>query len=212
MVRILLVDDHPMVAFGMERLIEHDENIQVTVSLSAIEALEIVKRESFDLMLLDLKMKEMDGIELTKQVLKNKPDSCILIMSGHDLELFMNLILDSGAAGWMSKEAGYKEIIDIIYKAINGYSVIPTSQLRQLRRTEVTDSTNGGLILSKREQTILLAASNGKLNKEIADDLHLSQRTIEKDLTAIYDKLGVKNRSEAIAHVERYGLLNKDEV
>lgn len=217
MVRILIVDDHPIAAGGIERLIEHDENIQVTVSLSALEALEIVRTEQFNLMLFDMKMKEIDGLGLCRQVLQIKPESCILILSGHDLEPYMNLILDSGAAGWMSKETNYKEMINIIYNAINGYSVISTRMLRQMRRTitrstATDDRTDIGLMLNEREQTILLAASCGKLNKEIADDLHLSQRTVEKDLTAIYKKLGVNNKTEAIMYAKRYGMLNKEEV
>lgn len=208
--RILIVDDHPIVAGGMERLTEYDEQLDVTISISAEEALTFIKQTVFDVLIFDLKMKETSGIELTKQVMQIKPGSRILIMSGHDLAPYINLILDSGAAGWMSKETPYEDMIQMIRQCVQGYAVVPIAMLQQMRRTMIrTTETDWKSMLTEREATVLFAASLGKFNKEIADEMNLAQRTVEKDLSQIYRKFNVQSRAEAIHFAERHGMLNK---
>lgn len=214
MIHILLVDDHPTVVAGIEHQMESEPNIRVTATLCPLEALDLVRREPFDVMLFDLKMKKMDGIELTRQVLQIRPDSRVLMMSGLDLEPYMNLMLDAGVSGWIRKEATQPEMFDAIYHLVDGYTVIPTSMFRQMRRAtaSVGDGVDLGSLLSDRELTLLLAISQGKKNREIADEMHLVERSVEKALTKIYKKLKVSSKTEAAQLAQRQGLMNHDEV
>lgn len=217
MIRILLVDDHPSVGEGTKTMIEQDPQMQVTVILSPMEALELAQQETFDVMLFDLNMPGINGLELTKRMMSVNPDSRVLIYTGYEISPHFNLLVESGVSGFVSKTVTREQLLNAIRCALRGESVIPTSLLRQLRRNEIRVSANkadkvlGEVSINEREQEILQEVASGSSNKDIAAKLHMSQRTVEYNLTRIFEKLSVRSRSEAIVESRRLGLISSGE-
>ncbi|GAA0407211.1 response regulator transcription factor [Paenibacillus motobuensis] len=217
MVRILLVDDHPSVGEGTKNMIEQDPDMKVTVLMSAMEAMELVEQESFDVMLFDLNMPVISGIELTKRIMKVKPESRVLIYTGYEISPNFNILVESGISGVVSKTATREQLLNAIRCVLRDEAVIPVSLLRQLRRREIRlnqgreEKSMEEVSINEREQEILQEVSNGSSNKEIASKLLMSQRTVEYNLTRIFEKLNVRSRSEAIVEARRLGLIHSSE-
>ncbi|EFM10569.1 two component transcriptional regulator, LuxR family [Paenibacillus curdlanolyticus YK9] len=214
MIRVLLVDDHPSVGEGTRHMIEQDPDIKVTIVFSGVEALEKLEHETYDLMLFDLNMPVISGLELTKRVTMANADAIVLIYTGYDLASHYNMLMDSGVSGFISKAATREQLITAIRCALRGEAVVPIQLLKQLRRSEVRfQQTDGKTVeevsINEKEQLILREVASGGSNKEIAAKLYISQRTVEYNLTRIFEKLGVRSRSEAIVEANRLGLINE---
>ncbi|OMF19306.1 DNA-binding response regulator [Paenibacillus sp. FSL H8-0548] len=215
MIRILLVDDHPSVGEGTKTMIEQDSEMLVSVVLSAIEALDIVQIEQFDLILCDLNMPGISGLELTKRLIQQDPERKVIIYSGYEIGSHFNLLIESGVSGFISKTVSREQLHNAIRSAMRGDTVIPISLLKQLRRHEVTIGRTEVAIedvsINEKEQTILHEVATGVSNKELAAMLHVSQRNVEYQLTRIFDKLNVRSRSEAIKEAQRLGLISLEQ-
>lgn len=217
MIKILLVDDHPSVVEGTKNMIEQDPDMQVTVILSAMEALELVKTENFDVMLFDLNMPVINGLELTKRMMAANPDSRILIYTGYEISPNFNFLIESGVSGFVSKTVTREQLINAIRCALRDEAVIPISLLKQLRRRDIRlnqskeEKAIEEVSINEREQEILQEVANGSSNKDIAGKLLMSQRTVEYNLTRIFEKLGVRSRSEAIVEARRLNLINSSD-
>lgn len=217
MIRILLVDDHPSVGEGTKNMIEQDTEMQVTVLMSGMEALELAAEENYDVMLFDLNMPVISGIELTKRMIKINPESRILIYTGYEISPNFNMLIEAGVSGVVSKTASREQLLNAIRCVMRDEAVIPVSLLRQLRRREVrlNQGTNEKVMeevsINEREQEILQEVASGSSNRDIASKLLMSQRTVEYNLTRIFEKLGVRSRSEAIVEARRLGLIRSSE-
>ncbi|WP_047152348.1 response regulator transcription factor [Aneurinibacillus tyrosinisolvens] len=213
MIRILLVDDHPSVGEGSKNMIEQEEDLQVTIVLSGTEALDILRKETFDLFLFDLHMPVISGLELTQRVIAQDSDAKVLIYTGFEIDPHFNLLIEAGASGFISKTATREQLITTLRCALRNEAVVPVSLLKQLRRTDarIVVSQEGDLLegvsINEKEQDILSEVSRGKSNKEIAQALLMSQRTVEYHLTRIFSKLSVRSRAEAISKAKELGLL-----
>lgn len=214
MIRILLVDDHPSVGEGTKTMIEQDPNMSVKVVLSAIEALEAVKEESFDIIMCDLNMPTISGLELTKRLTQDNPERKIIIYTGYEIGSNFNLLIESGASGFISKTVSREQLHNAIHCAMRDEATIPIALLKQLRRSEVKINRGTNAIeetsINEKEQAILQEVADGKSNREIASKLLMSQRTVEYNLTRIFEKLGVRSRSEAIVEAKRLGLVRME--
>ncbi|MGG3284491.1 response regulator [Paenibacillus solani] len=217
MIRILLVDDHPSVGEGTKNMIEQDTEMQVTVLMSGMEALELAAEENYDVMLFDLNMPVISGIELTKRMIKINPESRILIYTGYEISPNFNMLIESGVSGVVSKTASREQLLNAIRCVMRDEAVIPVSLLRQLRRREVrlnqgaNEKVMEEVSINEREQEILQEVASGSSNRDIASKLLMSQRTVEYNLTRIFEKLGVRSRSEAIVEARRLGLIRSSE-
>ncbi|MCR2803436.1 response regulator transcription factor [Paenibacillus soyae] len=215
MIRILLVDDHPSVGEGTKTMIEQDGEMKVTVALSALEALDKVHSEAFDIILCDLNMPGISGLELTKRLIQNDPERKVIIYSGYEIGTHFNLLVESGVSGFISKTASREQLHNSIRCALRGEAVIPISLLKQLRRNEVAISRSELSIedvsINEKEMTILHEVAAGVSNKELAAILHVSQRNVEYQLTKIFEKLNVRSRSEAIREAKRLGLISMEQ-
>lgn len=217
MIRVLLVDDHPSVGEGTKHMIEQDPDIQVTIVFSGVEALERLEQSNFDVMLFDLNMPVISGLELTKRVITSDPDAVVLIYTGYDLATHYNMLLDAGVSGFISKASTREQLITAIRCALRGEAVVPVQLLKQLRRSEVRFQQSDGKVveevsINEKEQLILREVATGSSNKEIAGKLFMSQRTVEYNLTRIFEKLNVRSRSEAIVEAGRLGLINERDI
>ncbi|REK71474.1 response regulator transcription factor [Paenibacillus paeoniae] len=215
MIRILLVDDHPSVGEGTKTMIEQDSDMKVTVALSALEALDKVHSETFDIILCDLNMPGISGLELTKRLIQIDPERKVIIYSGYEIGTHFNLLVESGVSGFISKTASRDQLHNSIRCALRGEAVIPIPLLKQLRRHEVAISRSELSIedvsINEKEMTILHEVAAGVSNKELAAMLHVSQRNVEYQLTKIFEKLNVRSRSEAIREAKRLGLISMEQ-
>lgn len=213
MIEILLVDDHPSVGEGTKMLIEKEQDMNVTVASTGLEALEMIKQRQFDIMLFDLNMPVINGLEMTRRVMSINSDAIILIYSGYDISAHFNYLIESGVSGFLSKTSSREQIVAALRCALRGEAVIPVTLLKQLRRSEVRFGASSGqnlqdVSINEREQEILQEVANGLSNKEIASVLLTSQRSVEYNLTRIFEKLNVRSRSEAIVVAKRLGLIH----
>jgi two-component system competent response regulator ComA len=215
--QILLVDDHPSVGEGTKSMIEQEDDMKVTVVTSSLEALELYKSRTFDVLMFDLNIPVINGLELTRRVIAIDSDTPIIIYTGYDITAHFNILVEAHVSGFISKTASREQLITAIRCALRGEAVIPVSLLRQLRRNDalVNASENEesvkGISIDEKEQTILQEVARGKCNREIADILLMSQRTVEYNLTRIFGKLKVRSRSEAIFEAKRLGVISNED-
>lgn len=217
---ILLVDDHPMMGEGTKQLIERELDMSVIFVTSGQEALRHIEAQQFDLYIYDMNLPDMDGVELARRSHGHAP---ILMYSGFEFGSYFNALLQAGVVGFISKTASPTQLIRAIHNALEGIVTMPITLLQQLQRKEnldtysenlcesIDDSKSAPLIISElvisdKERFILEAIAQGKSNKEIAEELYMSQRTVEYQLTGIFNKFGVHSRTEAVLEAKRHGL------
>ncbi|MBP1154510.1 MULTISPECIES: response regulator transcription factor [unclassified Paenibacillus] len=212
MIQILLVDDHPSVMEGTKMLLEQEGDMEVKLADSSEQALEMLKTQHFDVMLLDLHMPDSNGIDLAKKVLNMTPGVTILIYTGFEFKNHFNLMIEAGISGFVLKTANKEQLVTAVRCALRGEVILPLSLVKQLRKTTVQVSkaendieTN---VISSKEYEILKEIAKGKSNKDIAEKLITSQRSLEYALTNLFQKLNVKSRIEAAMKAKQMGLLS----
>jgi len=216
-IQILLVDDHPSVGEGTKSMIEQEDDMKVTVVTSSLKALEVLKIQTFDVLMFDLNMPVINGLELTRRVIAIDSNTPIIIYTGYDITSHFNILVEVCVSGFISKTSSREQLITAIRCALRGEAVIPVSLLHQLRRNDaqVDDLGNrkslDSISIHEKEQAILQEVARGKSNRDIADILLMSQRTVEYNLTRIFGKLNVRSRSEAIFEAKRLGLIPNED-
>lgn len=143
-----------------------------------------------------------------------QPESRVLIYTGYEISPNFNLLIDSGVSGFVSKTVTREQLLNAIRCVLRDEAIIPVSLLRQLRRRDIrlNESKEEKMLeevsINEREQEILQEVSNGNSNKDIASKMLMSQRTVEYNLTRIFEKLGVRSRAEAVVEARRLKLIN----
>lgn len=215
MIQILLVDDHPSVMEGTRVLLEQEGDMKVTFAKSAHEVLEMVVCHSFDVMLFDFHIADVNGIELAKQVLKINVDAVILIYTGYEMTSHFNLMIESGIVGFISKTNNREQLAAAIRCALRGEVILPYALVKQLRKVPLSgmeiDAKQATSMISKKEHEMLTEIAKGKSNKEIAEIVLMSQRSVEYSLTNLFQKLNVKSRIEAAMKAKRLGILKESD-
>ncbi|KJD38188.1 competence protein ComA [Paenibacillus polymyxa] len=217
MIQIIIVDDHQLVGEGTKKMIELEKDMSATYSSDVNSMLNDLRYKQYDVYLLDMNMPQCSGIELAKSIMKIHKNAKIILYTGFEYLSIFNLLIDTGISGILSKSASQQDLIMSIRSVINGYTLIPVSLLKQLRVTEfVYESaqesnslhSTSRVTISQKEKELLEYIAKGKNNKQIADDLYMSLRAVEYNLTKIFKKLKVTNRSEALAEAVRHGIVN----
>ncbi|MDY8160634.1 response regulator transcription factor [Bacillus thuringiensis] len=213
MISILVVDDHVAVGLGTKALIEKYDEMNVDVVHNSIEVEKIIKNQKYDVYLIDLQMPNINGLELSKKILKIHSEASILIFTGFDLFAHYNLLIDNGILGVLSKTSSEEQVINAIHHAVKKEVVLPYQLVRQLRITEnisnisIEDGPERAVSLNEEEKKILVEVSKGKTNRELAEILNLSQRSVEYKLTDIFHKLQVSSRMEAVQKAQELGII-----
>jgi two-component system response regulator DegU len=208
-INILLVDDHTIVRDGIKATLKDQANfIIVGEAVNGVEAIESVKQLNPDVVIMDITMPEMNGIDAAMTISKKYPHSKILILSMHDNETYILKSVEAGAYGYLLKDVDKAEFIKAINAVYNGEkyyntaisSVLVTGYLNKVKQNDFQQSTatNDDYELTKREKGILKMITVGKNNREIADGLGISIRTIETHRANIMKKLKVKNAVELV--------------
>lgn len=211
---MLVVDDHPTVGAGTKFTLEQQIDITADVIDESDKVMDLLDDEKYDVYLVDLYMPNLNGIELTKKILRKDPEAIILMYTGYDIITHYNFMMDAGISGFVSKTATSEQLITAIRCALREEVVIPLHLLRQLRRGEA-DASNyeaqeelSGIGLSEREQQVLELVGQGSTNTAISLKLNVSKRTVESDLTKVFSKLRVSSRTEAYKKAWEFGLLS----
>ncbi|MGP4062509.1 response regulator transcription factor [Halobacillus litoralis] len=215
MTKVLIVDDHPAVGAGTKSMLEQEADMKVDVTYENEQVEQLLKKNQYDILLLDLYMPGMNGIELAKSIRKTYPDLKLLIYTGFDLSTHFNMLVEADINGFVSKTATSEQLVTAIRCASRDEVVIPLNLFKQLRRSEASvsetsDSSDcNGFSLNEKEQSILKEVASGFTNREIAQTLHMSQRSVEYTLTGIFNKLNVRSRTEALFKAQELGLVSK---
>lgn len=203
MVKILIVDDHYLVGEGTKTMLETEEEFSATYVSTGEEALSL--NDSFDVYIVDIHMPDMTGIELSEQLLQEKPACKIILYTGFADQEYLGLFTKIGISGLISKTATKSELFQLIHMVLSGHTIVPLSIFRENNKQNMNTEDHG---LTERDVIILKAVSKGASNKEIAADLFLSNRTIEYRLSEIYRNLEVKTRGEAITKAIQLNILD----
>ncbi|MCL4458391.1 MAG: response regulator transcription factor [Chloroflexi bacterium] len=213
MIRVILADDHAVVREGTRRLLEDEPDIIVVGEASDGEqTLKQVDMLEPDVLLLDISMPKMSGIEITQQIRVKHPRVRVLVLSAYDNEQYVYALLKAGAAGYILKEVSGKDVIRAIRAVHAGQSIWGSTIVDKViegytgkRALSVTEGTKPVEALSARELEVLQLVAQGASSGEIADKLCLSPRTVQGHLTNIFAKLGVNSRTEAVLYALRQG-------
>jgi len=202
-VRVLIVDDHPVVRAGLATLLRKEAGLKVTGSAHCgEEALDILKRSTVDVMLLDLRMPSISGIDLLNLLHKMEDPPLVLILSSYEYEEEIYRAVKAGARGYLSKNASRAEIVGAIEAVMHGGKYFPGNIATLIAEREERAS------LSTREIEILEMVSKGLTNKEIARVLAISQYTVRNHVNHISAKLDVGDRTEAVTLALQQGIIS----
>ncbi|WP_432383022.1 response regulator transcription factor [Duganella sp. P38] len=193
-IKILLVDDHPLVRDGLRARLEAMAQFDVVAEAGgASEALEQAGRHAVDLVLMDINMRGINGIEATALFKQAFPDIAVLILSMHDKLEYVSQAIQAGARGYVLKDAPGKDIVVAIETVMSGGIYYSAALARQLAQPHTQDNQ-----LTSREHEVLRHIANGESNKQIARALDLSVRTVETHRLNIKRKLGIEGQAELI--------------
>lgn len=214
-IRILIVDDHPMIRHGIKSLLNDEENISLIDEASdGKEAIEILSKTPYDLIIMDIKMPEMNGIEATEHIHKNFPDTKILAISMYDEQRYIVKMLQAGALGYILKNTGKQELLNAIDTVMRGESYfsqevssIMMSQFMSRKGSGFADVAKPEVPLTKRETEIIRLISEELTNSEIADKLGISPRTVDTHRRNLLQKLDVKNTAGLVKYALQHHLL-----
>jgi DNA-binding NarL/FixJ family response regulator len=217
-IRIVLVDQHAVFRQGLRRLLEDEPDIEVVGEAgNGLEAVAVTRALAPDMVLTDVVMPRLSGLEATKQIKQSNPATAVLVLSAYDDDRYVLGVLEAGAAGYLLKAATAQEVIHAIRAVHAGEAVLhPAVAGRLLSRaarppTRVTAS-GGNEFLTEREIEVLRCAAKGLSNKEIASQLVLSVPTVKAHLVNIFNKMGVGSRTEAVMQALNQGWVEMDAI
>jgi NarL family two-component system response regulator LiaR len=217
-INILLAENHVVVRESIRQLLEHEANFAVIGEASdGEEAVRMARQLKPDVVIMDISMPHLNGIEATKQIKALHPSTVILILTAYDYEQYIFPLLEAGAAGYLLKDIGSRELIEAIHTVHRGEAVLHPAVARKVMerlrqpKAEPTGERPSDL-LTGRETVILKMAAKGMSNTDIGRELHLSVRTIESHLGSIFNKLGVGSRTEAVIKAMKKGWFTLEEL
>jgi len=216
MIRVLICDDQTIVSEGLKVILGTDTDIEVVgIANDGAEAVDLVPQVNPNLVLMDLKMPVMNGIQATRQILEKYPDIKILVLTTYDADEWVFDAIRSGAAGYLLKDAPREELIGAIKGTMAGQTHVDPAVAGKLF-THVSQSaapvdTTVADSLTQRERDVLRLLARGLNNTDIAAQLFLSEGTVRNYVSTIFDKLGVADRTQAAVIALRYGLADLGE-
>jgi two-component system nitrate/nitrite response regulator NarL len=201
--KVLIADDHPLILQGLRRTLEACDDIEVVgEARSGTEVVSLVQRRGPDVVLLDLRMPGMDGVECVKQIKQTSPEVKAVVLSGCDDRPSIESAQRAGASAYVIKSVSSVDIPALLRQVAAGYTLFQAPREDPHGASTGEDEPE----LTERELTILAAVAEGRTTKAISTELWLSEHTVKFHLTNIYRKLGVANRSGAVRYAYEHGL------
>lgn len=217
-IRVLIADDHQVVREGLSAILKTKEGIEVVgVAKDGVEAVEKSRQLLPDVVLMDISMPRMNGVEATREIKRENPHIGIVVLTMYAEEEYIFDLVKSGATGYLLKDADSTQIVKAIRAIAEGESLIhPSIASKILNEFSLLADGKGrkqgrvGHDLTEREITVLKLVAEGKTNKEIANDLELSEKTVKNHVRNIFHKLHVYDRTQAAIQAIRKGLIELD--
>jgi len=214
-VRVLVVDDQALVREGLMTLLETAAEIQpVAAAADGEEAVALAARHRPDVVLMDLRMPKLDGVQATRQILAARPETEIVVLTTHADEASILDALRAGARGYLTKDAGLAEISRAVHAAANHQALLdPVVQSRLLEAASVTARPARPPALpdelTPREGEVLALIARGLSNREIADALVVSEATVKTHINHVFSKIGARDRAQAVHYAYTHGLADR---
>lgn len=217
MIRVLICDDQEVVCEGLRVILNSAAGIEVAgVAYDGAAALDLIPAAKPDLVLMDLKMPGLNGIQATRLIRQQYPDLHVLVLTTYEGDEWVLDAIRSGAAGYLLKDSPREALVAAIKGTLDGKTHVDPgvagTLLAQIARTAAPPTTSLAADLSERELDVLRHLARGLTNLDIADRLHLSEGTIRNYVSAIFTKLGVSDRTQAAVIALRYGLVDLNEL
>jgi DNA-binding NarL/FixJ family response regulator len=207
-----IVDDHPLVRRGTREILEAEATIEVVAEAAdGEEAVGLVDRDGPDVVLLDLAMPGLSGIETIERIHAQNPSTRIIVLTIHDDPSRIARAVAAGASGYLLKDVGDRQLVDSVERVAAGNVVFHPSVEPVVAKATLGASAASRLDLSPRQHEVLLLVSKGLSNATIGDRLGLSSRTVEVHLRNIFRKLGASSRTDAVILALRQGLLDLED-
>lgn len=211
-IRILIADDHGVMRAGLRAMLEDEPTIDVVgEAATGEEAIRLAFQHEPDIVLMDIGLPDIDGIECARRVRKTNPLIQVLILTVYEDESLLQEAIKAGAAGYVIKRAAGEELLAAIHAVARGDMYIHPAITRLLvkRLSDNSDPVKDALqTLTPRELEVMRYIVRGYTNREIAEALVISTRTVEGHRASLFGKLGLKNRVELVKFTEKYGLFN----
>jgi len=217
-IRVLIVDDHPVVREGLHAMLSTDRNIEVVgESCDGVEAVTMVAEKEPDVVLMDIRMPNMDGVQATRQIKHKSPSTAIIVLTMYDNDAYVVDAVQAGASGYLLKDASRELLLHTVRAVNSGATLIKTSllsgaisslvQSQKGRQETEAGSTEGVEQLTPREREVLKLAAVGYSNKDIAKELSITQDTVKKHMQSILGKLHASSRIHAAIQATRAGII-----
>lgn len=201
-IKVVIVDDHALIREGIKKLLELEESFDiVALAGDGVEALEVIEKVRPDVVLLDINMPNMNGIDCLKQIKAQYPDTKVVMLTIHEDAEYLIETINIGAEGYVLKDADVSSLVKAIQKVVQGEVYIhPTLSgilVREYKRKDKNNEELNGTALTKREYEVIRLISKGHNNKEIATELFISEKTVKNHVSNIFKKIKVTDRTQA---------------
>jgi DNA-binding NarL/FixJ family response regulator len=214
--RLLIVDDHDLAREGLRSLLSGERNLSIVgEAANGSQALSLCARLAPDLVIMDVRMPDMDGLAATRAIKQQLPGTSVIIITIYENPDYLLEALKAGAAGYLLKGATRREVLTVVHRVLRGESVLEPDVASQLLK-QLTNEGNGRAkamlaTLTRREVDVLRLVARGHTNQMIGQELALSVSTVKTHVEHILNKLGVSDRTQAAVRAAELGLLSVDE-
>ncbi len=206
--RVLIADDHGIVRSGLRMLLEAQPDVEVVAEAGdGAEARDVAIRERPDLAILDVKMPKLTGLQATREIKEQAPEVAVLILSMYDDERYLFEALKAGASGYVLKAQADTELLDAIHAVERGEPFLTPEAQRALIKDVLGEGSVRDEELTPREQEVVKLVAEAHTNKQIAEILHLAEKTVENHRSNAMRKLGMRDRVELVRYAIRRGLI-----
>ena len=207
-IRVFIADDHPMTRAGLVATLEREADFEIVGEASdGIEAWRVIREKMPDVALVDIRMPGEDGVSLVRRVKDSGLPVCSLMLTSYDAQQYVMASLRAGAKGYILKTASPDELARAIRTVAKGGIYLDAEISRVVGGQEIVPEA-----LSNREREVLILTSKGLSSKETAGSLFISERTVQTHLASVYDKLGARNKTEAMLLALKYGVMTLEEL
>lgn len=213
-IRVVIAEDHTLVREGTRDILEREPDIQVVgEAATGVEAVASTVRLKPDVVLMDIRMPELSGVDATREICDRVPQAAVLVLSAYDDDDYVLSLLDAGASGYLLKTVRSDELVDAVRRVHDGETVLHPEIARKVARLWRRESrkVNEKSAITSKEMEVLRLVSLGLHNKEIARELEISVRTVEGHMSAIFDRLNVRSRTEAAMLASSRGWFNEEQ-
>jgi len=209
-IRLMLVDDHRMLREGLRRSLEEEGFYVVGEAADGEAAVRLVPAAKPDVILMDVSMPDMDGVEATKRILQNSPEQRVVMLTMHADKDLIDQAIKAGAVGYLTKDCSIDEVIDAVRMAANGETALSPAlaktMLTEVRKIDEKAAREEDRLVTKREEEVLQLIADGCSTPEVAQKLYISQKTVKNHLASIYEKLNARDRTQAVLLAVRMGI------